>query len=561
MKKLVFIYFVFVNLFAFGQASWMDGISKFNKNDYLGAMNVFSSYINENVQNKANTSIAINLYYCYLYRGIARFYTFDNMGAQNDFNDCIKLEPSKKYKSQAYLYNGLVDYYRGNNEKALESINKSAEIDEKNSDAFLCRGIIFKKTGKTTEADADFNKILEIEKKKGYNRCLAYFYLGKATEAETEVANLIADKKDSWAYYNAACVYALLNKTDEAVKNLELALNNGYRCYIYIFNDSQLNSIRGRKEFTDILRKYRADIIINNFFIEAEKDSILAAKKINSHLYIANSYDHQFIFPNNKENKILEKAPEVTIPFGFLFNENYFNSFNIPTSNDFQYEWKVDIYNSVKADFSLSELEGLQNFRKEIQTADQFTIKENQSKYRKEFIDSWKYLNNECTQNYLKKDSIYVFRMVTNKDFNADKSYYCLLDKQYYSLDRNLINVPLIIDQNDNMGIYHDYHTSCYEFPEIFDIDPKYRFVNITITPEKAKDMIRGGDVYYEKIYTVKYKGGIKTYNYGGWAVFYNNFDIVSVKYNFYKIEQWNKVYNEFIGNPCFEYTYMFPAN
>ena len=66
-------------------------------------------------------------------------------------------------------------------------------------------------------------------------------------------------KKYSWLiqsyYYNLACFQSLLKKKGEAIKNLELAYDNGFQDYNHMMNDTDLDNLRSDKRFKAVLAK------------------------------------------------------------------------------------------------------------------------------------------------------------------------------------------------------------------------------------------------------------------------------------------------------------------
>jgi len=61
---------------------------------------------------------------------------------------------------------------------------------------------------------------------------------------------------DPLAHYNLACSYALLKRTDQAIKTLRRAVELGYRDFRYIREDRDLDSIRQDPRFRQLLREY-----------------------------------------------------------------------------------------------------------------------------------------------------------------------------------------------------------------------------------------------------------------------------------------------------------------
>jgi tetratricopeptide (TPR) repeat protein len=61
---------------------------------------------------------------------------------------------------------------------------------------------------------------------------------------------------DPLAHYNLACSYALLKRTDHALKTLRKAIELGYRDFRYLKEDRDLDSIRHDPRFRQLLREF-----------------------------------------------------------------------------------------------------------------------------------------------------------------------------------------------------------------------------------------------------------------------------------------------------------------
>ena len=70
-------------------------------------------------------------------------------------------------------------------------------------------------------------------------------------------------KKYSWLiqsyYYNLACFQSLLKKKGEAIKNLELAYDNGFQDYNHMMNDTDLDNLRSDKRFNSFYQLLKKD--------------------------------------------------------------------------------------------------------------------------------------------------------------------------------------------------------------------------------------------------------------------------------------------------------------
>jgi len=65
--------------------------------------------------------------------------------------------------------------------------------------------------------------------------------------------------RDPLAHYNLACSYALLKRSELALRTLRKAVELGYRDFRYLREDHDLDSIRHDPRFRQILRDYEDD--------------------------------------------------------------------------------------------------------------------------------------------------------------------------------------------------------------------------------------------------------------------------------------------------------------
>jgi tetratricopeptide (TPR) repeat protein len=61
---------------------------------------------------------------------------------------------------------------------------------------------------------------------------------------------------DALAHYNLACSYALLKRSDLAIKTLRRAVELGYRDFRYMREDRDLDAIRHDPRFRQLLREF-----------------------------------------------------------------------------------------------------------------------------------------------------------------------------------------------------------------------------------------------------------------------------------------------------------------
>ena len=92
----------------------------------------------------------------------------------------------------------------------------------------------------------------------GSCRQYALHFLGRDQEAEEWMQKLIDDEPYNIGhYYDKACLYSRMGKLDEAVKALERSLEMGYCKFAHIEYDDDLDAIRNRADFKEMIAKYK----------------------------------------------------------------------------------------------------------------------------------------------------------------------------------------------------------------------------------------------------------------------------------------------------------------
>lgn len=194
----------------------------------------------------------------FLYR---RAQCYANLGkhqqAVADFSkiidDDIDIAPS------AYYGRGLVKEAQKDFGGALDDYNKGLLLDEDNLALRMMRGRLFLlQKQDTIRANADFNKVIELDTLPE-NSCRQYalMYMGKYDEAIEWNNKILEIAPDADNYYDAACLYSRMNKKQEAIKYFKESLELGYRNFVHIEEDSDLDAIRDMQDFKDLIVKYK----------------------------------------------------------------------------------------------------------------------------------------------------------------------------------------------------------------------------------------------------------------------------------------------------------------
>lgn len=145
-------------------------------------------------------------------------------------------------------------------EGAIEDFTLAITLDPTDTYSYISRGNLYDKIGKKELAKEDYEKIIEIEKEPKDYETLHYAYqsLGNYDKA-IEVMNSIIkrDSTEAGTFYDAACLYARMNKPEQALKYLEKSLEMGYKRFAHMENDHDMDSLRDLPEYRALIKKYK----------------------------------------------------------------------------------------------------------------------------------------------------------------------------------------------------------------------------------------------------------------------------------------------------------------
>ena len=173
------------------------------------------------------------------------------------FDQAIEVDPLYAF---AYYAKGWCHELSGDDDKAMECYDLGIDLDKEYAYIYLMRGQIHLKRGDKIKAEEDFNTVLQIDTVVTDGSCRQYalHFLGRDDEADEWMQKLIDDEPyDMGHYYDKACLYSRMGRTDEAVKALETALEMGYCAFPHIENDDDMDAIRGRDDFKALIVMYK----------------------------------------------------------------------------------------------------------------------------------------------------------------------------------------------------------------------------------------------------------------------------------------------------------------
>lgn len=233
----------------------------------------------------------------YYYRAIAKVELGDIVGAANDINKAIELEPRSV---DLYILRGSINDRQLNYEKAFEDYTKALSIDSRNADVYLSRAITYSnlqeyanaikdcelalryKSRKELvyvirgmselglknyhEAISDFNLVIENSPNNSSNyvrRATAFYYLNDFEKALTDIQKAIyLDDKNSYAYFQRSMIFNKLNRNDEALADLNKLIEISPNSTSAYYNRALL--FTEKENFKAALRDYDKVINLNN---------------------------------------------------------------------------------------------------------------------------------------------------------------------------------------------------------------------------------------------------------------------------------------------------------
>ena len=179
-----------------------------------------------------------------------------------------------------YYRRGWFKELDGDFDGAIEDLSMCIVLDPTQTYALETRGDIYLKQGKKELAEDDFRKVIELEDSPEKYDYIHYAYQGlglydKAIEAMESI--IARDKDRAGSYYDAACLYSRMNDKDNALKNLEKALELGYNRFAHMDRDYDLDFLRNTKEFKALIEKYRKEasdksVAVGAFLVDKSKD-------------------------------------------------------------------------------------------------------------------------------------------------------------------------------------------------------------------------------------------------------------------------------------------------
>jgi tetratricopeptide (TPR) repeat protein len=182
--------------------------------------------------------------------------------AETEFQEAIRLDPKL---FDAFYFYGRALAYQGRYPEAAKMLERASLLQPDNFQAHAFLGGAYAGIGMRAEATAARKKALKLieqrldidpDHARAYNLgATTLMKLGNIPRAiEFATMSLAIEPDDPLVLYNVACMYALMDKREDALAHLERAIANGFSHRESLANDPDLNSIRKTPWFQAIAK-------------------------------------------------------------------------------------------------------------------------------------------------------------------------------------------------------------------------------------------------------------------------------------------------------------------
>ncbi len=164
-------------------------------------------------------------YWCFFFRGIAKYNLGDIRGAQADFNRSVRLNP---VFTNGYHYRAITESRSGQYDKAFDDFDKAISLRPGFVGLYYSRGVTNFLAQKFPQAVDDFNRYIAKEPKdpSAYlNRGASYLFLGDTLKALGDYNRAIKlDRFEPECYVRRGRLYAAQERLPEALEDMTKAV-------------------------------------------------------------------------------------------------------------------------------------------------------------------------------------------------------------------------------------------------------------------------------------------------------------------------------------------------
>lgn len=249
---------------------FLRGVAKYNLDDLNGAMNDFSSALEENpvytqaYQYRAIVRSRMGLYGealedfakaleirpsnagCYYSRGVTYFLNRQFERSVSDFSKFLRLEPTQP---EGYTSRGTSYLYMGDTLSALGDYNKAIKVNPYWSDAYLRRGLLEIMRNNYDGGANDLSSAINLDS----TYAIAYFYRGVARNHMNDLRGALTDfdksiKNDSTnsvAFFNRAILRSSIGDYNRAIEDYSMVAQSNPNNVLVFYNRAHVYATIG----------------------------------------------------------------------------------------------------------------------------------------------------------------------------------------------------------------------------------------------------------------------------------------------------------------------------
>lgn len=197
---------------------------------------------------------------CFSLRGVIHYNLDQKEEALDDMNRAVALAPDNpdSYTSRGWLKELYSDY-----QGALDDFTTALTLEEKDANSHMHRARILYRLGDTAAAQDDFRRTLDLDTvpSEAQSALFSLIALGEKEKAKAWNDSILSKSRPAdrpGDFYNAACAYSLMNENEKALSYLQQAFENGYRDFVHMGYDTDMDNIRQLSRYRELTEKYSA---------------------------------------------------------------------------------------------------------------------------------------------------------------------------------------------------------------------------------------------------------------------------------------------------------------
>lgn len=185
------------------------------------------------------------------------WYSGDLDSAIEEISKCVEGDPESY---EYYDQRGWYRQYNNDLDGALEDYGTAIILEPKQAYSYMCRGRLYLIRGESDLAKEDFTKCTQLDSIPNTSAAYSWFYLGDNGKAVSIMDKLLEDDPED-NYYDAACLYSLMNEKEKALDYMKKALESGFNNFNHMLRDTDLDNIRDTEEYKSLVEQYASKLV------------------------------------------------------------------------------------------------------------------------------------------------------------------------------------------------------------------------------------------------------------------------------------------------------------